>query len=196
MRWLTPLLVACLLSASYAAERMESYTENIAALISPEKLATLRSRASSPRIKKAVALMEDSKRAGFDVATVASNAVVLAGYTNALLAELTRDSLVRNHAISEKLGVLTDAGLADLRRGQAPTIAAGPSTGDELSTDHIIPVEVAPELDNVIANLELLPLKVNTEKGDKIGDRQRALARQLHEAAVITQSQLERIVGR
>ena len=30
--------------------------------------------------------------------------------------------------------------------------------GDQLSVDHIIPRAVVPELDNVIANLELMPL--------------------------------------
>jgi hypothetical protein len=36
-----------------------------------------------------------------------------------------------------------------------------------------------PELDNVIANLELLPLALNQRKNSKIGDRQRDLTGQL-----------------
>jgi hypothetical protein len=53
-----------------------------------------------------------------------------------------------------------------------------------LSVDHIIPRSVAPELDNCIANLELMPLRLNQSKGDSIGDRQRSLARKLHSAGL------------
>jgi 5-methylcytosine-specific restriction endonuclease McrA len=45
--------------------------------------------------------------------------------------------------------------------------------------DHIIPRSFAPELDNVIANLELLSAKLNAQKGSKYGQRQRDLAKKL-----------------
>ena len=48
-----------------------------------------------------------------------------------------------------------------------------------------------PELDNVIANLELLPLKLNEKKNSKIGDRQRDLARKFHQAGVLSRNGLE-----
>jgi hypothetical protein len=53
----------------------------------------------------------------------------------------------------------------------------GPYKGDELSVDHIIPRAVVPELDNVIANLELMPLRMNESKNDRVGARQLDLAR-------------------
>jgi hypothetical protein len=59
---------------------------------------------------------------------------------------------------------------------QSPTITLGPYTGDQLSVDHIIPFAVAPQLDKVIANLELIPLRLNIGKKDKMGERQQALA--------------------
>jgi hypothetical protein len=46
--------------------------------------------------------------------------------------------------------------------------------------DHIIPRAVAPELDNVIANLELMPLRMNESKNMTVGERQLALAEKLH----------------
>jgi hypothetical protein len=49
----------------------------------------------------------------------------------------------------------------------SPTITLGPYTGDELSVDHIIPFSVAPQLDHVIANLELIPLRMNQGKRKK-----------------------------
>jgi hypothetical protein len=65
-------------------------------------------------------------------------------------------------------------------------VRKGPYKGDELSVDHIIPRAVVPELDNVIANLELMPLRVNERKNDKIGERQRDLAKKLHKAGLLS----------
>jgi len=57
---------------------------------------------------------------------VLDRAVVLAGYTNAAVAKLTKDALLRNLDIADKLGCLDDAGLAEMRRGKAPTVMKGP----------------------------------------------------------------------
>ncbi len=50
-----------------------------------------------------------------------------------------------------------------------------------------------PELENVIANLELMPLKVNQRKGAGIGDRQRDMARRFKAAGLMTAEQAERV---
>jgi hypothetical protein len=71
-----------------------------------------------------------------------------------------------------------------MRRGRAPTVTRGPYAGDELSVDHIIPLAVMPQLDHVIANLELMPLRMNRRKGDKMDQRQRALESQLRKAGL------------
>ena len=83
-----------------------------------------------------------------------------------------------------RLGCLTPAGLHDMRRDQSPTITRGPYAGDQLSVDHIIPFSVAPSLDHVIANLELMPLKMNLRKKDSLGERQQALAQRLRRAGL------------
>ena len=49
-----------------------------------------------------------------------------------------------------------------------------------------IPRAVCPELDNVIANLELLPLSVNESKNDKVGDRQVSMAKAFHSAGLLS----------
>ena len=41
------------------------------------------------------------------------------------------------------------------------------------------PFAVAPQLDKVIANLELMPLRLNIGKKDRMGERQQALAKRL-----------------
>ena len=91
-----------------------------------------------------------------------------------------------NLDIASKLGCLGEEGLAAMRRGNAPTVRRGPYTGDKLSVDHIIPRAVCPDLDNVIANLELMPLRMNESKHDKIGDRQLDLAKKLHAAGLLS----------
>ncbi len=58
--------------------------------------------------------------------------------------------------------------------------------GDQLSLDHIIPRAVCAEPDNVIANLELMPVKMNERKSDKIGPRQLDTARKLRKAGLLS----------
>ncbi|MDZ4405066.1 hypothetical protein [Prosthecobacter sp.] len=48
----------------------------------------------------------------------------------------------------------------------------------------VIPFAVAPQLDHVIANLELMPLRMNIGKRAAMGERQQALARQLRSAGL------------
>jgi len=110
--------------------------------------------------------------------------------------KLTKDGLLRNLDIAEKLGCLDKAGLALMRRGKAPTVMKGPYKGDQFSVDHIIPPAVVPELDNVIANLELLPLPTNESKNDKIGDRQRDLAKKFCQAGLLSNQGLEAVLRR
>src|ERR1051325_3051543 len=64
--------------------------------------------------------------------------------TNAT-AKLTKDALLRNLDIADKLGCLDDPGLAQMRGGKAPTVRRGPYKGDQSSVDHIIPRAVLPE---------------------------------------------------
>lgn len=59
--------------------------------------------------------------------------------------------------------------------------------------DHILPRAVAPELDNVLAKLEFMPLSMNQSKGDSIGQRQRDLAKELDAAGLFSAKGLARI---
>lgn len=68
---------------------------------------------------------------------------------------------------------------------RSPTITLGPYAGDQLSVDHIIPFAVAPGLDKVIANLELMPLRMNQGKRDRMGERQLALMMRFRRAEII-----------
>jgi hypothetical protein len=59
--------------------------------------------------------------------------------------------------------------------------------------DHIIPRAVCPELDNVIANLELMPMRMNSGKSDRVGSRQRDMARNFHKARLLSEKGLKAV---
>ncbi|MCX6925211.1 MAG: hypothetical protein NT154_18670 [Verrucomicrobia bacterium] len=187
------ILLCSLLLAAQAVAAQADYAQHIASLIDPAKLATLGERGANPRVQKAVYWLATARKDGEKPAKVLDRAVALAGYKKAASAKLTKNALLRNLDITEKLGCLDDAGLAAMRRGNAATVRKGPYKGDELSVDHIIPRAVCPELDNVIANLELMPLRMNESKNDKVGARQTDLARKFYKAGLLSDKGLKAV---
>ena len=182
------LATALVLAAGEAAD----FSAQLTPLIDPAKLATLGQRAANPRLQKAVAVLAATKASGADPAEVARQAVGRAGY-KAEAANLTAAALLRNLDIAGKLGCLDPEGLAAMRRGNAPTVRRGPYAGEKATVDHIIPRAVVPELDNVIANLELMPAQLNESKRDKIGARQLDLARKFHQAGLLSKAGLKAV---
>lgn len=162
-------------------------------LITPERLATLRSRGANPRVQKCVYWLAVARNSGADITNQLNAAIISAGYTNADAVRLTSEALLRNLDIAGKLGCLDAEGLSEMRQGKSPTVRRGPYAGDQLSVDHIIPRAVCPELDNVIANLELMPMRLNAAKRDSIGERQIALAREFHRAGLVGKAGLEKV---
>jgi hypothetical protein len=184
------LLLAVGLSVS--AANTASFAQRIAPLIDPAKLATLGERGANPRVQKYVAQLAGARQVGIVVSNAVSHAVALAGMKGEA-AKLTAEAMLRNLTIAERLGCLDKAGLSDMQRGRAPTIQRGPYAGDKLSVDHIIPRAVCPELDKVIANLELMPLRMNESKNAKVGERQIALAEKFHAAGLLSQKGLQQV---
>lgn len=172
--------------------RAEDYAAKIAPLIDPTKLATLAERGANPRVQKYVAQLAEAQKKGIQAGNVVTQAVALAGMKGEA-AKLTAEAMLRNLTIAERLGCLDKAGLRDMRRGQSPTIRRGPCKGDQLSVDHIIPRAVCPELDNVIANLELMPMRMNAGKRDRIGERQLSFAENLCRAGLLSREGLGRV---
>ncbi len=179
--WLILLVFAVVagLQTYYAC----SPPHQIASLISPAKLSTLGTRAANPRVQKYVAILENARLSGRDPTVVAADAVKIAGLRGEM-AVLTAEAMLRNRVIAERLGCLNPAGLQEMREGRAPTVMKGPYKGDQLSVDHIIPLSVVPELDKVIANLELMPLRMNESKHAKMGARQEDLLKKLRAAGL------------
>jgi len=184
---LAGILGMLLLAGGAVADTTAAYATRISALIEPAKLATLGKRGANPRVQKYVAQLADARLAGVNVTNVANEALAKAGMKGDA-AKLTSEAMLRNLAIADRLGCLDDKGLGEMRRGKAPTVKRGPYAGDQLSVDHIIPRAVVPELDNVIANLELMPLRMNESKNDKIGARQMALGKELRAAGLLSEA--------
>jgi len=182
------------LSETTAQPYTESYSKaelvsNLTALIDPEKLDTLKGkRAATPRLRKACYWLQMAHTAGLDVGQIIDLSYDPDGPYGRLSydqsgpygfhrAKAQRDSLIRNRLILERLGCFDEAGLAKLRKGNAPTITKGPYAGEIVTGDHIIPRSVCPELDNKIYNLEMMPLTLNQRKGAKVTQRQIDLAK-------------------
>lgn len=193
------LLLLCSLVLSLQGCGRPSPADSAAALlkslIDPAKLATLGDRGANPRIQKITSILWEAKLQGHDPAVVAGNAVKLIGWEGTPKGELTAAAMVRNVVILERLGSTTEEDIHAMKRGKAPIVRRGPYVGEIVSVDHIIPRSVAPSLDNVIANLELMPLSVNQRKGNKVGDRQASLAKALHKAGLLTDVGLRGILA-
>lgn len=157
----------------------------IASLIDPIKLASLRERGANSRVQKITAILIAAKTDGKNPNEITQQAITKIGWENTPKGDLTTAAIIRNLIIAERLGATTPEDIAAMKKGNAATVRRGPYTGDILSVDHIIPRSVAPSLDNTIANLELMPLRVNQAKGNKIGDRQISLAKKLHAAGLL-----------
>lgn len=177
------------LASSAFANGTADFARRIASLIEPAKLATLGKRGANPRVEKYVAQLAEARLAGNNPTNVANEAVTEAG-TTGTGAKLTSDAMLRNLTIADRLGCLDVEGLSEMRKGKAPTVRRGPYAGDQLSVDHVIPRAVLPELDNVIANLELMPLRMNESKNDKVGARQLALGKELNAARLLSNAGL------
>lgn len=186
----TVVLALCWCLPLVAAQT--DYAQRIAPLIDPAKLATLGTRQANPRVQRAVYWLATARQTGQKPDRVLDAALRSVGM-KAAAAELTKAALLRNLDIADKLGCLDAEGMAEMRQGKAATVQRGPYKGDQLSVDHIIPRAVCPELDNVIANLELMPLRMNEGKSDRVGPRQLDTARKLHKAGLLSAKGLKAV---
>jgi hypothetical protein len=167
---------------------------HLKSLIDPAKLATLGERGANSRVQKATVILWQAKSEGLDPAKVADRAVALIGWAGQAKGRLTAAAMLRNVTIIESLGCITAEDCNKMSRGRAPTVRKGPYAGQLLSVDHIIPRAVAGELDNVIANLELMPLGLNQGKNDRIGERQVSMAKAFQAAGLLSDDGLRRVL--
>ena len=192
------LLALLILLAAFASPGCaESIRGALTNLCDPAKIATISAeRGANPRVRKICYWLEMARRDGRDPAVEMREVMVAVGWGGTAKGELTAEAMVRNRVIAERLGCLDETGMVDLRRGNAPTIRTGPYAGDQLSVDHIIPRSVCPELDTTLANLELMPLRMNRSKSNSIGERQVDMARKFNAAGLLSQRGLDAVLAR
>ena len=188
-------LLVLLLTATLAGA--DTIREALVNLCDPAKIATISAeRGANPRVRKICYWLEMARRDGRDPAVEMREVMAAVGWGGTAKGELTAEAMVRNRVIAERLGCLDEAGMADLRRGSAPTIRTGPYAGDQLSVDHIIPRSVCPELDTTLANLELMPLRMNRAKSNSIGERQVDMAKKFNAAGLLSKQGLDAVLSR
>lgn len=166
----------------------------ISNLSDPAKLATLGKRGANPRVNKIVYWLDDARRRGLSPEHTLAAAQFLNG-TRGPRAELVRETQARNVRIADELGLFTDENRRRLREGRAARVTLGPHTGQEVEIDHIVPVSLAPEAGNELANLEMLPEKLNQQKSNRVTERQREFARRLAAAGLLSETSLQRVLA-
>jgi 5-methylcytosine-specific restriction endonuclease McrA len=143
----------------------------LVSLCDPAKLATLGERGANARVQKIVYWLETSQREGNSPQELMDNVMQRIGW-NDERGHLTCQAMLRNLDIATKLGCTDQEGMEKMRHGHCAIVKTGPYAGDQLSVDHIVPRARYPQLDNVLANLELMPLRLNMKKGANFGQRQ------------------------
>ena len=177
------------------ADEIHRYVLILEPLINIDKLDGLAGkRAATPRLRKACYWLEKARSEGVDPVDVITQAHNLTSPQVEARAKAQQEALVRSRTILERLGCLDKDGMDKLRRGKAPTITKGPYAGELATVDHIIPRSVCPELDNRLYNLEFMPDTLNKRKSDKIGDRQRQLARKWHDSGLLKEEGFKRVM--
>jgi 5-methylcytosine-specific restriction endonuclease McrA len=163
--------VLCLLIASAAVCCAADVAGIIVSLADPAKLATLGERGANPRVQKITYWLETGRREGKPPEEIMDEVMNRLGW-NDERGRLTTAAMLRNVDIAIKLGCTDDEGMEHMRHGRCAIVKNGPYAGDTLSVDHIVPRALYPQLDNVLANLELMPMKLNRAKSASFGQRQ------------------------
>jgi 5-methylcytosine-specific restriction endonuclease McrA len=164
----------------------------ISNLSDPGKLATLGERGANPRLNKIVYWLHEGQSKGMSPATTIKWSQFLNG-SREPRASLVKESLLRNLQIGDRLGLLTSKNLERLRHGSAAIVTSGPYAKSPVEIDHIVPISLAPELGNELANLEMLPEPLNRKKSNRVGERQLAMARRFREAGLLSIESMARL---
>jgi len=190
-------LISIYLSSFLARGAELSPEQILSSLVDPVKIDQLQGkRAANSRLRKIVYWIELARRSGHDPATVIRQAQQQAGYFGTARAVADQQSLLRNRIILERLGCFDEAGMMALRKGNASTIKIGPYTGDIAAVDHIIPRSVVEELDEKLYNLEFMPSRLNSKKGNAIGLRQKQLSVTWHKLGLLSKEGYQNVADR
>jgi len=136
-------------------------------LADPIKLASLKgARPANSRYHKILYYMHESEKAGIKPAKVLDACLPSGTQSEFFYAKaINKSNLMENYANAKDLGIFdTTDNRARMRRGLAPRITRGPSAGQIVEVDHIIPRATAPELSSNLGNLRYLPESVHASR--------------------------------
>ncbi len=156
---------------------LEQSTKPISALLDPLKLATLRSdRAANSRFNKIMyhinrLTLEYDCKASKVIDSIYSHLPQNACYngTQVYCPSIAKTNLTAQHRYATALGLFdTEYNLMKLKKGGSPIIQKGKYIGKITHVDHLIPRDVAPELENSFMNLTFLSSTENLKKSNKL----------------------------
>jgi len=168
----------------------------ISAHTDPAKLATLKGeRAANPSLQKCVYWLAYAEEQGGEPEAVLDESAKLNKTAGTPYAGFLSWGLLENLKIAKELGLLTPEGMAELRQGKSATITKGEYSGQKAEADDVIPMSLCPELQNQVMNLELLPASLKRAKNDKVTDRAKVFAKELHEARLLSEEGWKKVQG-
>jgi hypothetical protein len=169
--------------------------EAVASLSDPAKLATLGERVANPRLIKILYWIDEARAQGVPPEVMVRLAQIR-NRTSEPRATLVRQSLERNLKIADELGLFTPDNCVRMRHGRAPFVMRGPYKDSSIEVDHIVPLSLAKEVGNELANLEIMPEALNRRKSNRVGERQLSHAQKLFEAGLLSEECLGRVRAR
>jgi hypothetical protein len=191
---LKSLLVLILAVAPSIMAAPSSAVVAIAEQTDPAKLATLKGEgAANPRLQKCVYWLAYAEAHREKPEAVLDESAKLNKTAGTPYAGFVSWGLLENLKIAKELGLLTPAGMAELKRGKSATITKGQYVGQEAEAGLVIPKTVCPELQNQVMNLELLPASLNRARSEKVTDRAKVFAKELYEAKLLSEEGWESV---
>jgi len=199
VNWLLATFLLLLPSIGVRAEETiddSNPARSIASLTDPAKLATLKGeRAANPSLQKCVYWLAYAEEQGEKPEAVLDESAKLNKTSETPYAGFVSWGLLENLKIAKELGLLTPAGMAELRQGKPATITKGEYSGQKAEAEDVIPRALCPELQNQVMNLELLPASLKKAKSDKVTDRAKVFAKELYEAKLLSEEGWQKVQG-
>jgi hypothetical protein len=177
-----------------AEKALESSVSIVAPLVEYRELyANGRDREANDILLKTVAALVRAENAGVDLGEVLRRAERV-NNTPVNYSDLLTESLLRNVKIARELELDTPENLARMSEGTSPVVGRGPYAGEKAEVDHIVPRSLAPDLDNLLINLELMPRTLNRRKSKKVTQRAEQMAKRFFDAGVMRAESYEVVI--
>ena len=187
--------------ADIEAREIKRILATLRRAVNPALIGALRDkeRGANPRINRIVAALYSGEKAGMEPRQLIREALNAHGIS-APEAEMIERNLLNNLGTAHALRLFDDPkNVRILRAGHGVEISEDvlahmPAFPNRTSIDHIIPVDLAPELATHLANLKLIPLDVNVIRKNTINEGALVLAEQYRRIGILTDQSYQNIL--